>query len=145
ATLTVEANSHRGMHAGKQVASRVAEALEGASGLLATLAKDAAALAGKASSKTPEWVRGRLTTALRGLGLGEEMQDQLLAGLALLEPAGDAFTAHEVVTFLGQAMTRLGKRAQTYPLERLAGRVLLSGIDAALDRLPEYSDVDVEE
>jgi hypothetical protein len=145
ATLSVEAHAARGIHSGKKVGERIEAALTDAKALLETLTGTAGALAAKTTTKPTEWVTNRLASAVRRLGLGEEMTDQLLAGAALLTPAGERFTTNEVVTYLGQAMTRLSRRGQSYPLERLAGRVLLNGIDNALERLAEYSDVSAEE
>lgn len=145
ATLSMEAHSARGIHSGKKVGERVEGALIDAKALLGTLTDTAGELASATSSKSVEFVVNRLASAIRKLGAGEDLTDTLLAGAALLTPAGKAFTSNEVITFLGQAMVKLSRRGMSYPLERLAGRVLLNGVDAALERLPEYSDVTVEE
>jgi hypothetical protein len=146
ATLSMEAHSARGIHSGKKVGERVEAALIDAKALLAELTSSAGELGSAQSTKGTEFVINRLASAIRKLGAGEDTTDQLLAGAALLTPANGAeFTSNEVITYLGQAMVQLQRRGQSYPLERLAGRVLLHGVDAALDRLPEYSDVTAEE
>ncbi len=146
ATLSMEAHAARGIHSGKKVGERVEGALIDAKALLATLTDTAGSLAAKTSTKSVEFVVNRLASAIRKVGAGEDLTDTLLAGAALLTPAnGKAFTSNEVITYLGQAMVKLSRRGMSYPLERLAGRVLLHGIDAALERLPEYSDVEAGE
>lgn len=148
ATLSIEANERIGVHSGKKVAERVTEALSSAKALLGTLTERASKLAGRDSIKEAGWIVGRLATALKRVGGGDDLQDQLLGALAMQALVWEkqyAVMSHEVVTFLGQVMTRLTRRGQTYPLERLAGRVLMHGVDAALDKLPEYSDVEADE
>lgn len=145
ATLTVEASEHKGHHAGRRVGMRVAEALREGQAKLAELVADAAKLASKVGWKDTAWVVNRLRSVLAGVVSGDTLDDALGA-LAIASVQWEAHpSTHEVVTFLGRAMATFPRRGQTYPLERLAGRVLLHGVDTALERVPSYADVTVEE
>jgi len=143
-TLAVETNARTGVHRG-DAGPKVQDALVSAKALLATLTEDAGALASAETTRPTEWVVGRLAAAMRKVGAGEETTEELCAAAAMLAPKGARFTSAEVVSFLGLAMGRLTRRGQTYPLERLAGRVLLEGVDAALERLAEVADTDAAE
>lgn len=148
ATLSIEANEKVGVHTGKKVAMRAEEALTNASALLATLKEKAAELSTAVSHKELSWIVNRLAKAITRAASGE-LQEQLLGALAMQANAWDAglpgLETSDVITFLGQAMVQMKRRGQTFPLERLAGQVLIHGIDTALEHLPEYTDVDADE
>jgi hypothetical protein len=145
ATLTVEAHDYMGVHMGKNAAKRIAAAMASAEEKLGEVVKSASALACALSVRDAAWVRERLATAVKRVGVGEELAEDLVAGIALAEPKAVRFSAAEVVTLLGQVMTRVPTRAQAYPLERLAGRALLHGVDQTLEKLPAYSDTNASE
>lgn len=145
ATLTVEANEQKGFHSGRRVGERVAAALEDAQKLLVEVVGSASELAAKVGWKDTAWVVSRLRSVLVGVASGDALDDALGA-LAIASAEWEAHpSTHEVVSFLGRAMATFPRRGQTYPLERLAGRVLLHGVDAALERVPSFVDVSEQE
>ena len=155
ASLSVQANTKIGVHTGKKVAERVEEALTEARALLDTLVEQARNLAEATTKLTVEQIVEKLAKALRGVGGSELVQDRLLGGLAMqgvewsqrptVYADGPKLETHDVVSFLGQAMRVVSNRAQSYPLERIAGRVLLHGIDVALKNVETVSDVEEDE
>jgi hypothetical protein len=157
ASLSVQANTKIGVHTGKKVAERVDEALIEARAMLDTLVDQARNLAEATTKLTVEQVVEKLAKALRSAGGSELVQDRLLGGLAMQGvewsrsttpytlPSEEQVQTHDVVSFLGQAMRVVANRAQSYPLERLAGRVLLHGIDVALKNVEKVSDVEEDE
>lgn len=148
ATLTVEATNKLGMHAGKRVGQRLSAALEDGAKVLDELVANANRLAIKHSANHDNnWVAKQLETVIRRLGASEEITDSALLALAFARQSWGAYPveSHRVVSFLGTVMVGIPRRAQAYPLERLAGRVLLNGIDTALERIQVVTDVNEEE
>jgi len=145
ATLSFETNSRVGVHTGKRIRNRISDALSEGKSMLRMLMTETRRLGADQSAQTDDWVRLRLATAVNSLGASQELSERLVAGAIFLTPENGTFTAREVVAFLGDAMNQLKYRSQSYPLERLAGRVLLNGVDRGLHKLPEYQDVEAEE
>lgn len=146
ATLTVQTASKGGAHHGTKVAQRANEALQGVHKMLATLREGAAERALKTAKHDRLWIRERLERVVKDAGLTEEVETAQLD--ALLASSGEwshQVTASSVIRTLAQLSTQVTRRSQQLPIERLMGRVLMEGVDAALEKIVRVEDVEEAE